>query len=118
MFKSTQPLQELVNRGTDFLAIGLEQFRQFSGIWRALAEREKRRFYTYWCKAETYLCAIRQEMSKHKILLDVISKTNDQIIKRTQLEPLAELYAIQEEMSRHEILLDEISKTIEQNCTR
>ena len=88
VFRSTQPLQELVNHGTELLAIGLGQFRPFNGIQRALAEREKRRFYTYWCKAEAYLSATREEMRKHKILLDVISRTTDQIIEQTQLEPL------------------------------
>ena len=88
MFRSTQPLQELVNHGTGLLAIGLGQFRRFNGIQRALAEQGKRQFYTYWCKAEAYLSNMREEMSKHKILLDVIERTTDQIIERTQLEPL------------------------------
>ena len=88
VFRSTQPLQKLINRGTELLAIGLAQFRRFSGIQRALAEQEKCRFYTYWCKAETYLSTTREEMRKHKILLDVISRATEQIIDRTELEPL------------------------------
>ena len=76
MFRATQPLQELVNHGTHMLSVGLLQFRPFNGIQRAIVEREKRRFYTYWCKTEVYLSATREEMTSHKFFTGFDIKDN------------------------------------------
>ena len=108
LFRSTQPLQELVNRGTEFLTIGREQFRQGIKIRRALVEREKRQFYTYWCKAQAYLREVREEMTRHKILLDVISETSDCLLKQTRVDPLPDLYIIQEEIRKQTVLEEKI----------
>ena len=91
MYRSAQPLQELVNHATHLLSVGLLQFRPYNGIQRAIVEREKRQFYSYWCKAEIYLSSLLQGMTHYKILLAVISITIDQVIDRTQLEPLEHL---------------------------
>ena len=75
-----------------------------------MVEREKRQFYTYWCKAQTYLREVREEMTKHKILLDIISETSDRLLKQTRVDPLPDLYIIQEEIRKHTLLEEKILK--------
>ena len=88
MFRRAIPIQRLVNYAIENLVSGLEQYRPHNGICRAPAEREKLRFIVYWQKAEAFLTHMREEMRSHRILVDLIDVTTENIIDRTQLEPI------------------------------
>ena len=91
MFRRSLPIQRLVNYGIKNLFSGLAQYRPYNGIQRALAKREKLRFIVYWEKAETFSTHMREEISTHRVLVELAEVTIGNIIDRTQLEPIHDI---------------------------